>query len=62
MTFTSGWSIGMHDAMMMVEPSTLDEHFNQRSSFPQSLSSEVSALPCPNDQIRGVICGLVSVS
>jgi len=52
----------MHDAMMMVEPSTLDEHFNQRSSFPQSLSSEVSALPCPNDQIRGVICGLVSVS
>jgi len=32
-TLTNGCKIGMHDAMMIVEPSTLDEHFHQRGSF-----------------------------
>ena len=30
MTLTSGCKIGMHDAMMMVEPSTLEAHVRQR--------------------------------
>lgn len=32
-TLTSGWRTGIHDAMMIVEPSTLQNHACQREDL-----------------------------
>lgn len=53
MTLTSGWRIGMHDAMMIVEPSTLKKYVCQRGLLLESVREE--DLPCPYDQVRCVV-------